>query len=179
MLKKCCWYLPLRTGNIILSILGLMETVILLGFPIWIIHGFLEPWQLRSLEIENRKMPIWPNIIQANICFLAYGFLLFGTIRRNNTAILMYLSTGGMLIALALIRITMEFVSIETVVPIFADDCAQLRTHYTNFNCEDMKTSTVRLSVALLITCTILNLYSWICSYSFYKEIKLRDGNLP
>ena len=98
-------------------------------------------------------------------------------IRYNNTAVCIYLSTGAILIVLGLIRIIMDNISIETLVPILADNCTQLRTHYTNFNCEDMKTATVRLSVGILLTCTALNVYSWICNYSFYKEIKLNDGN--
>ena len=167
MLNKFCWILPLSWGMIILGSLGLIEVIFLLAPGI---HGLFELMQFAT-------MPTWPNILMAHICLLAYIFLLFGAWKSNCTAMFIFMCIDGLLVLLALLRIILETVTMDSIVPIFFNDCAELYRTYKNFDCQKIRMQTIGINAGILGLCTILNVYSWICGYSFYKEIKKGKEN--
>ena len=164
MLTKFCWFLPLSWGMIIIGTLGLIEVILLLAPGI---HGLFEMMQFAT-------MPTWPNLLQAHVCLLTYIFLLFGTWKSNCTTLIIFLCSDGILILLSVVRIIIETVTMDSIVPVFFNNCAELYRRYENFDCHNVRMQTIGINAGILGFCTILNGYAWICGYSYYKEIKTK-----
>ena len=165
MMKKFCWFLPLSWGMIIIGTLGLIEVIFLLAPGI---HGLFELMQFAT-------MPTWPNILSAHICLLAYIFLLFGAWKNNGIAMIIFMCMDGLLILLALGRLILETVTMDSIVPIFFNNCSELYRRYKNFDCEKVRMQTVGINAGILGVCTLWNGYAWICGYSFYKQINEKN----
>ena len=80
MVSKCCCCVPLRTGGIIIGVLGVLTGIGLLlgGYP-------------NSYFITDGTVQI-----------LTYGVLLFGAIQNNKTALLIHLVAAALSIALGI-----------------------------------------------------------------------------
>ena len=156
MLSKCCCCIPLRTGSIILAILGILGGI--------------------GSFAQSRGQ--WTNIIQGIFLLLAYGSLLYGALKYNEKAVLISLVCIGLSIALGIVICIIAIANIETIVPELANNCAAIidELHKTGITCDAWKSYTIGITAGVFITLSLLNVYFWICNYSFYKELKEGGG---
>ena len=150
MLAKCCCCVPLRTGSIILAVLGI------LGGIFQFIGGQ------------------WTGII-TGILYLSFGgCLLFGALKYHEKAVLAALAIEGACIVLSIIFGIIVIAAIEVVVPALADDCNG--SGIGKSACDEAKSSARISAAAGLIVGALINVYFWICNFSFYKELKTGGG---
>ena len=155
MLSKCCCCIPLRTGSLILAILGILCGI--------------------GTVAQYREQ--WGGIIQGIFYLLAYGSLLYGALKYNEKAVLTSLVITGLSIALGIIICIIAIANIETFNPQLANNCAGLIVDGRMYvNCDDVKSAAIGLTAGVFIIGSILNAYFWICNYSFYKELKEGGG---
>ena len=150
MLSKCCCCVPLRTGSLVLAIVGILS-----GF-FYFARGF------------------WPDIIQGIFYLIAYGFLLFGVLKYHEKAVLMCLVFTAVGIVEGIIMGIVAIASIDSLVPQLANNCAGFidKSNPTQVNCDQLRTAAIGGAAGTLIIGSLLNVYFLICNYSFYKELK-------
>ena len=154
MVSKCCCCIPLRTGCIILGVLGILSGIGLLA-------------------TEWRQ---WFYVIEAVIFFAAYGPLLFGAIQYNQRAVLVSLGSCALLILYGtVIGIIIAMPRIETFRPELANNCAGVTSvERGGISCDDFTQIT---DVSAFLIGSVLDIYFWICMYSFYKDLKTGANN--
>ena len=157
MLSKCCCCVPLRTGSIILGIIGILSGA---GF---LLKGYTD----------------WYYIIDGLLQIVAYGVLLFGAIKNNKTAVLVHLVASAIIIVLSIALGIVAIVSIDIIVPGFANNCQGMREELKQlgWDCEHLKTGIIAKTAGTFIVAGLISIYFWICNYCFYKELKKGDNN--
>jgi hypothetical protein len=164
MLSKCCCCIELRTGCIILGVLG-----ILTGFSL-ITKG---PYD--SLYIIGAIF----YVLRVSTEYLP---LLFGAIKFNQRALLVSLVAGFLLTVLGVVYliIVMAIVDIETLAPKLANGCRGVEDfHQLGMSCEDFKSMVKITTASILLAGGALEIYFLLCVYSFYKELKTGSLSLP
>ena len=146
MLSVCCCCVPLRTGSILLAVLGILQG-------------------LFSFCQGN-----WPYIISGIIALAYGGCLLFGAIKYHEKAVLVALIIQGVNLAISALFCIIILASIGSVDPTLANDCEDLRI--SKSQCDEVKSATIGTLEGAFIASILLNVYFWICNYSFYKELK-------
>ena len=156
MLSKCCCCVPLRNGSLVLAIFGFVQGIVFLAMS----NG------------------AWIHIIDGIFYLLAYGFLLFGALKYNEKAVLVCLVCTGVAIVLGIIMAIIAIASIDTLAPELANNCAAIldELHRLNMTCDQFKSAAIGASAGIFIAGSLLNVYFWICNYSFYKELKEGGG---
>ena len=152
MLSKCCCCVPLRTGSLVLAILGILSGI-----------GYFA-----------MSKGSWGSIIQGIFYLLAYGFLLFGALKYNEKAVLVCLVCTAVGIVFGIIMCIIAIASIDTLAPQLADNCAAIidELNHMHMTCDQFKAGVIGTMAATFIIGSLLNVYFWICNYSFYKELK-------
>ena len=153
MLSKCCCCIPLRTGSIVLAILGLLG-----GGAIF-------------AQFFAQSGGFWVYIVEGIFYLFAYGALLFGAIKYNEKAVLINLACTALLILLGIVFAIILLVSIEKFLPKFAYECTGIDLKQ-GITCDDQKLATAGMPAGILIGSSLLNGYFWVCNYSFYKQLK-------
>jgi len=156
MLSKCCCCIPLRTGSLILAILGILGGI--------------------GMFAQSRGQ--WASIVQGIFYLLAYGSLLFGALKYNEKAVLISLVLTALSIALGIVITIISIANIESIVPQFANNCASIidELHRIGLTCDQFKSTTIGITAGTFIAASLLNVYFWICNYSFYKDLKEGGG---
>ena len=172
MISNCCCCIPLRTGIIILSIVGILFGV-----------GFLLLGQS------------WFNIVLAVTYFLEYGVLLHGAINSNRKTLLVCVIVDAIMIIFRLISYNLVLAGIipfgntkaiginykcqqeqEVVVDILHEmggNNGKLSPIEVKFGGIDIA---AEQSAAIFFIFAMINSYNWLCIYSFYKDIRLING---
>ena len=152
MLSKCCCCVPLRTGSLILAILGILGGIF-------------------SFAGSRGE---WSSIIQGIFYLLSYGFLLFGAIKYNEKAVLVCLVLTAVSIIMGVVFCIIALANIEMIVPQLANNCAAMidELDKLGMTCDQLKSATIGISAGTFIAASLVNVYFWICNYSFYKELK-------
>ena len=122
MLSKCCCCISLRTGSLIIAILGILGGIIFLGHSMTF-HGFL-----------ILVVPV-------------YGFLLYGAIERNEYAVLVWLLFNGVAIVLKIILgiiVIVGIIFIANIRVMIQKTWHQLRVLYFKFKAKK-RSSKVKL----------------------------------
>ena len=160
MLSKCCCCVPLRNGSIVLAVLG-----ILIGILI-------------GIGSFAKSGGFGLHIIVAIFYLLAYGALLFGAIKYNDKAVLFNLVLTAILIVLGIVGASIVIATIQTLAPELDNNCAALakKLAQEHITCDEMKSATIGTATGILIV-TFLQIYFWVCNYSFYKELKGGSAN--
>ena len=158
MLSKCCCCIPLRTGSIVLGVLGL----------------------LGGIGTFAKSEGLWFNIVLGVFYIIAYATLLFGALKENGTAVLVSLVCTAIIIVLGIVFGTIIVASIETFVPEFANNCAAIANYLAqaHLTCEQFKSATIGVTAGIFFASALINIYFWICNYSFYKELKGENENM-
>ena len=146
MLSVCCCCIPLRTGSIVLAVLGILQGLGSFG------QGY------------------WPYIISGIIALAYGGCLLFGAIKYHEKAVLVALVMQGTNLAISTIFCIIILASVGFIVPALANDCEDLGL--SGSRCDELKSGTIGILAGFFIGSILLNVYFWICNYSFYKELK-------
>ena len=152
MLTKCCCCISLRTGSVILGVLGLIGAIVTLCYSAGN-GGYLTT---------------------GIIYFISHSFLLYGAVTNNYTAVLVYLVFTAIGILLDLIFGILIFASVGILVPALSNDCALIleEKRAEGISCDALISATVGTLASVFILNGILNIYFWICCWSFYKELK-------
>ena len=153
MLAKCCCCVPLRTGSIVLSVLGLMGGVGMM------LRGFSD----------------WSNVVSGILTILAYASLMYGCLKNHPTAVLVYLVVDALAIIFTMFIAILSIAAVTLMFPDITDECAKAR--YTTEQCDNLKAATIGFAASLFFGITILNAYFWVCVFSFYKELKSGVNN--
>ena len=154
MLSKCCCCVPLRTGSLILAVLGILG-----GF------GMM-------------RTGAWYDILDGVLCLIAYGALLFGAIKYHQGAVLVNLVFSAITIVLGILFVIIALASLETFVPQLRDNCASIPDlNQTGMTCSQLKSITVGTVAGTYAVGSLLSIYFWFCNYSFYLELKKGGGN--
>ena len=156
MLSKCCCCIPLRTGSIILAILGILGGI-------------------GSFATSRGQ---WPYIITGIFYLLSYGPLLYGALKYNEKAVLMSLACTAVSIFLGIVFTIIAIANIDTISPQLANNCAAIidELNQMGLTCDQFKATAVGVAAGTFIVGSFLNVYFWICNYSFYKELKEGGG---
>ena len=119
MLSKCCCCVPLRTGCIILGVLGALGGIGL------ILKGYTD----------------WYNIVVGILQILAYGLLLFGAIKNNTTAVLVHLVASAINIMLSIVLGIVARVRIDILIPDIDNRCQSMpqELRQLGLTCEHLK----------------------------------------
>ena len=119
----------------------------------------------------------WVYIVNAVFNLIAYGSLLLGALRSNDRAVLINLVFTGLSIAMGVVFGIIVVASVTTVVPQLHNDCAAIaaQIEQQNITCDQLKAATTGTTAAVLFLGSALNVYFWVCNYSFYSELK--SGN--
>ena len=152
MLTKCCSCIPLRTGSIIIAILGLLSAIATLvysgGSSFYLLLG--------------------------TYYLIAEATLLFGAIKYNKRAMLVYLVCSTSFPIIDIVFGIIAKVSIETIVPEeLASDCASMEENLVRLHmtCDEFKSLSIFITVGYCFIASLMNIYFWLCNYSFYKEL--------
>ena len=86
----------------------------------------------------------WSNIILGIILLIAAGCLLFGSVSQHRTPLLIYLVLGAIMLVTGVVLGVYEFVQANAIAPEY---------------------------FATLFISTLINVYFWICNYSFYMQL--------
>ena len=156
MLSKCCCCVPLRTGSLILAILGVLGGIL-------------------SFATSRGD---WSSIIQGIFYLLSYGFLLFGAIKYNEKALLVCLVLTAVSIVLGVVFCIIAIANIETIAPQLANNCAAMidDLNKLGMTCDQFKSTTIGIVAGIFIGASLVSVYFWICNYSFYKQLKEEGG---
>ena len=152
MLSKCCCCISLRTGSVILGVLGLIGAIVTLCYS------------------GGNSGYLTSGIIY----FISHSFLLYGAVRNNYTAVLVYLVFTGIGIVLDLMFGILVLASVGILVPALDNDCALIQDDIRGqgISCDAFISATVGILASVFIITGLLNIYFWICCWSFYKELK-------
>ena len=152
MLSKCCCCVPLRTGSIILAILGILGGIF-------------------AFAISRGQ---WSSIVEGIFYLLSYGFLLFGAIKYNEKAVLVCLVLSAASIILGVVFCIIAIANIEMIAPKLANDCAAMidELNKLGMTCDQFKSTTIGIVAGTFIGSSLVSAYFWICNYSFYKQLK-------
>ena len=157
MLSKCCCCVPLRTGSIILAILGL----------------------LGGIGTFATSKGFWGSYILGVVYLVAYGALLFGAIKNNDKAVLINLVFTGIIMVLTVILGIIVIASIGIFAPGLENNCAAIASwlRQNQITCDQFKGTTIGRAAGIFFVSALINGYFWLCNYSFYKELKGGNAN--
>ena len=141
MLSKCCCCVPLRTGSLVIAIIGI----------------------LGGLGLLASSKGQWSSIVEGIFFLLPYAFLLFGALKYNDKAVLVCIVLTALSIIMGIVFGIIAIVNIDILIQnLDLSDSLRFRT---------IVTTAVKLFIVSLV-----NIYFWICNYSFYKELKEGGG---
>ena len=182
---KICCCIPLRIGNITISVIGLLG-----GLSMFVYGVHLSVQDSRNDDWDH-LIDTW-NVIAGIICCVVYGFLLFGAIRHNRIAVMAHLVAVDILTLLGVIYGVLVIVGYQQITG--DTDCQemqQLPVHeetqilpttdseedHIKRVCEGMKSRALVVTSTIYFIFALINLYFWRCSYSFYKQLKAGSSN--
>ena len=151
MLSKCCCCVPLRTGSLVIAVLGILGALVFLA---------LSKGQ-------------WISIVDGIFFLLPYAFLLFGALKYNDNAVLVCVVLTALSIITGIGLGIIAIANIEIFVPQLANDCKAL--HFF-VDCDNLRFRTIVTTAVKLIGGSLVNIYFWLCNYSFYKELTEGGG---
>ena len=146
LLNKCCCCVDLRTGAIILAVLGIVSSV--------------------SLCISGQAG--WQDVIGLILGLITNGCLAFGAIKYNKTATL---------ISVVVEMIYIVWLVIVLVLLIVWGSAATVASQSPNLNSDEKEPADVAVRLTWGVAaaygcCLALEVYFWICIYSFYQALK-------
>jgi hypothetical protein len=116
-------------------------------------------------------------IVSSIFYIIAYAALLVGAIKYNEKAMLVNLVCTAIIPVLGIVYGIITIRSIETKVPELAQNCAAMVDELVELQktCEEFKSLSIITYAGVYFAGVLINIYVWVCNYSFYKVLK--DGN--
>ena len=153
MLAKCCCCIPLRTGCIIHSILGIFGGLSFLG------DGFN-----------------WENAIFSIIYCATHAFLIFGAIKYNQISIVVGLVGECICVLLSILLGVLVFVGGDLTKIMTGCEKAMKNTgidsSLANYFCDEKLLAKNIIASTIYFFHGLASLYFCFCNYSLYKEFK-------
>ena len=152
VLPKCCCCISLRTGCIILAILGFLNGVITFAFS----------------KIQ------WFTTVHVILLVIGNGILFFGSIKKSCKVVLASLVFIGTAMVYGIALGVITIVDMESAFPELANDCALMENELKalGMNCNKLKSITTDLTLAALVFFSLVELYFWVCIYSYSLQLK-------
>ena len=150
MLSSCCCCISLRTGCIIIAVVGTL-------------------WAMSMLATSNWH---WYYIVLGIFYLIANGVLGFGAIKYSQTAILVNLVLTAIYIILGTLFGLIMVACIDSIYPLFANKCAvvEVESRKIDMTCDQNKWK-IGITYGIFFADALINSYFWLCSFSFYKEL--------
>ena len=117
-----------------------------------------------GFSILGKSPILWDNVVTCIMCVASGACLLFGAIKYNWTATLVNLVFSAIGIALWIVVLIMFFVAVGVT-----------GGQVSGYQAEGFATWSIITGV-LLVAVIILQIYFWVCVYSFYRQLK--SGNI-
>ena len=114
------------------------------------------------------------------VCF---GTLFAGAITNHETLVLIHLVMYILVMIIDVIYIILKAVIIATLLPALLDckdldmDDGEWTLEAWDMDCEEYRKLVTISTIIGGILVLALNIYFWLCSLSFYLELKNKDGN--
>jgi len=126
------------------------------------------------------------SVIDGIFLLVAYGFLLHGALENNKKSVLVSIICTGVVVAFGLLVGLIAVANIELIASDLADICKNLisekdkigviKENVKTKGCDDTAREATNQVAALFFINVLINIYFWICSYSFYQELKKNQG---
>ena len=157
MLANCCCCVPLRTGSIILGVFGIVGSIV-------------------SLIASDGY---WFYIIDSIFYLLAYGALLLGAIKYSQRLVLVNLVLTALVVFIGIVFGIGSIAFLSDFQPELKNSCATIQDELINtgMTCDEVRASAIGTTCALFFIASGLDVYFWICTMSFYKQLKTVGGN--
>ena len=154
MVTKCCCFLNLRTGMVLLAIFGLAGSLATMAcIPGWEKYEYYEyDWDLSA------SLPI------CIFGIISYGPLLIGAIIRKHEAILIFL----VMYALNLIALLSLSIFLFTK----SDSYILHLDHIMQHDLIRKLRRDINVLGSAYIINAVIGMYFWICAHSFWKELR-------
>ena len=152
MLSKCCCCISLRTGCIILAILGFLNGIITFAY-------------------SKRE---WFTIVHVIFLLIGNGILFFGSIKKNYKVVLASLVFIGTAIVYGIVLGVITIADMDSAFPELANDCVLMENELKTLgmDCNKFKSTTTYLTVGALVFFNLVEIYFWVCIYSFFLQLK-------
>ena len=161
MLSKCCCCVPLRTGSLLIAVLGILGAI---GIFVSSTNK-----QAYNKLVDHSTHLQWANIVEGIFLLLPYVFLLFGALINNDKAVLVCLVLTALSIIIGIIFGIIAIANIEILFP-------QLAAWNASHSIWSYARCTLSVEATKLMCPSLVQVYFWICIYSFYKELKEGGG---
>ena len=160
LLNKCCFCVPHRTGCIIMAILGILGGVSMIG---------------ASKDHTT-------SVIDGIFHLVAYGFLLHGALENSKKSVLVSIICTGVVVAFGLLFGLIAIANIDVLAPYLANGCktylsqwnknGEIKENFTSKDCDNLAREVTNQLVTSFFVSGLISIYFWICTYSFYQELK-------
>ena len=157
MLENCCCCVSLRTRSIILGVFGIVGAIV-------------------SLIASGGH---WFYITDSIFYLLAYGALLLGAIKCSPRLIFVNLVLTALEVFIGIVFGIGSIAIMNDFQPELKSYCATIEDESikTGMTCDEVRVAAIGNTCALFFVASGLNVYFWICSMSFYKQLKTVGGN--
>ena len=161
VLNKCCCCIKLQTGCIILAVVGI---IVNLGF-FGLAGSRCITVQVATGEKQTVCFKDFYVIAAGNVIgIIGCVCLLFGSIKKNRIAVLVYL-------AAEIIRTVLYFANAIMMIKFYAD----LKNSYAGTNNAgfvfDTLANTALAGGICVMLALVVSIYFWICVFSFFRKL--------
>ena len=122
------------------------------------------------------------SVIDGIFHLVAYGFLLHGALENNKKSVLVSIICTGVVVAFGLLVGLIAVANIDVIASDLAYVCKNLKSKMNKIeedtendktkDCDDIAREATNQVATLFFVNVLINIYFWICSYSFYQELK-------
>ena len=119
------------------------------------------------------------SVIDGIFHLVAYGFLLHGALENKKKSVLISIICTGIVVAFGLLLGLIAVANIDVIAPDLADGCKILLSKngendedFKAIVCEEVTREVINRLATMYFVSGLINIYFWICSYSFYQELK-------
>ena len=156
MLSQCFWGVPLRKGCMILSVIGILHGILVFLVGIWLYSD------------------IWYFMIYGWFHLISYTWVLVGVIKNWKQTVMIAVANIGEIVVLGIVFGMINIASIASSVPMLSKDCRNIPRELKEWNttCDALKSATMGHASAIVLLSVGLNIYTWICIYSFLREME-------
>ena len=123
------------------------------------------------------KQGFWYDIVIGLLYLIQCAARLYGADNKNEKAVLVNLAFTVINIIFSIVVGSAALISIETLLPGTVNNCSGVSRFALQASCDSYKSRAIPRAAGIGFASALLNMYFWICSYSYYKELKGRDDN--
>jgi len=126
------------------------------------------------------------SVIDGIFHLVAYGFLLHGALENSKKSVLVSIICTGVVVAFGLLFGLIAIANIDVLAPYLANGCktylsqwnknGEIKENFTSKDCDNLAREVTNQLVTSFFVSGLISIYFWICTYSFYQELKKNQG---